>query len=90
MVNKPRADESTFVTTVATEEHRSARRYVDEDLGFEIVRPTAEWQLDETEEQNTPEGMAIPVVLAYWLGIMSGAVSWLGLGLIVLGLWLEW
>jgi hypothetical protein len=64
-VNKPRADESTFVTTVATEEHRSARRYVDEDLGFEIVRPTAEWQLDETEEQNTPEGMAIPVVLKH-------------------------
>lgn len=43
----------------------TARRYVDEDLGFEIVRPTAEWQLDETEDQNAPEGMAIPVVLRH-------------------------
>ena len=42
-----------------------ARRYVDEDLGFEIVRPTAEWQLDETENQDSPEGMAIPVVLRH-------------------------
>ncbi|WP_224368291.1 hypothetical protein [Hyalangium versicolor] len=45
--------------------HSSARRYVDEDLGFEIVRPTAEWQLDETEDQNSPEGLAIPVVLKH-------------------------
>jgi hypothetical protein len=42
-----------------------ARRYVDEDLGFEIVRPTAEWQLDETENQDSPDGMAIPVVLRH-------------------------
>jgi hypothetical protein len=46
-------------------QHVAARRYVDEDLGFEIVRPTAEWQLDETENQNAPEGMAIPVVLKH-------------------------
>jgi hypothetical protein len=45
--------------------HSSARRYVDEDLGFEIVRPTAEWQLDETEEQNSPEGLIIPVVFKH-------------------------
>ncbi|WP_224246348.1 hypothetical protein [Hyalangium gracile] len=52
--------------TLAAEDHASStRRYVDEDLGFEIVRPTAEWQLDETEEQNSPEGMAIPVVLKH-------------------------
>jgi hypothetical protein len=52
--------------TLAAEEHPSStRRYVDEDLGFEIVRPTAEWQLDETEDQNSPEGMAIPVVLKH-------------------------
>jgi hypothetical protein len=50
----------------ASEESSSAaRRYVDEDLGFEIVRPTAEWQLDETEEQSSPEGMAIPVILRH-------------------------
>ncbi|RYZ36904.1 MAG: hypothetical protein EOO71_30085 [Myxococcaceae bacterium] len=42
----------------------TTRRYVDEDLGFEIVRPTAEWQLDETNER-TPEGLAIPVILRH-------------------------
>jgi hypothetical protein len=57
-------------TQVAIEEPPSdsrstTRRYVDEDLGFEIVRSTAEWQLDETEDQNTPEGLAIPVVLRH-------------------------
>lgn len=46
-------------------QHVAARRYVDEDLGFEIVRPTAEWQLDETENQDAPDGMAIPVVLKH-------------------------
>ncbi|MCE9668169.1 hypothetical protein LY474_10120 [Myxococcus stipitatus] len=38
--------------------------YVDEDLGFEIIRPSDEWQLDETNER-TPEGLAIPVVLRH-------------------------
>jgi hypothetical protein len=42
----------------------TTRRYVDEDLGFEIIRPTAEWQLDETNER-TPEGLAIPVILRH-------------------------
>ncbi|MBF5042560.1 MULTISPECIES: hypothetical protein [Myxococcaceae] len=37
-------------------------RYVDEVLGFEISRPSAEWQLDETDER-TPEGLVIPVIL---------------------------
>ncbi|MBJ6762049.1 hypothetical protein JGU66_14845 [Myxococcaceae bacterium JPH2] len=40
------------------------RRYVDEDLGFEIIRPTAEWQLDEMNER-TPEGLSIPVILRH-------------------------
>ncbi|MCP3104426.1 hypothetical protein LZ198_36740 [Myxococcus sp. K15C18031901] len=38
--------------------------YVDEELGFEIVRPSDEWQLDETNER-TPEGLSIPVVLRH-------------------------
>ncbi|GMU00120.1 hypothetical protein KH5H1_42390 [Corallococcus caeni] len=50
------SDESAVASTT--------RRYVDEDLGFEIVRPTAEWQLDETNER-TPEGLAIPVILRH-------------------------
>jgi hypothetical protein len=68
VVNKSREaqePQASQVTLTSGERHSSARRYVDEDLGFEIVRPTAEWQLDETEEQNTPEGMAIPVVLKH-------------------------
>ncbi|MBZ4422401.1 hypothetical protein [Myxococcus sp. RHSTA-1-4] len=44
--------------------HSTARRYVDEDLGFEIVRPTADWELDETNER-TPEGLSIPVILRH-------------------------
>jgi hypothetical protein len=42
-----------------------SRRYVDEDLGFEIVRATTEWQLTEREEQRSPEGLSIPVVLRH-------------------------
>lgn len=38
--------------------------YVDEDLGFEIIRPSDEWLLDATNER-TPEGLAIPVVLRH-------------------------
>jgi zinc-ribbon domain len=33
---------------------------------------------------------AIPVGLAFWMGVMSGVVSWLGLTLMLLGLWLGW
>jgi hypothetical protein len=42
-----------------------SRRYVDEDLGFEIVRATTEWQLTEREEERSPEGLSIPVVLRH-------------------------
>jgi hypothetical protein len=42
----------------------TTRRYVDEDLGFEIIRPTADWQLDETNER-TEEGLSIPVILRH-------------------------
>jgi hypothetical protein len=51
---------------VALEEAQggSGHHYVHENLGFEIVRPSSEWQLDETDE-TTPEGLAIPVVLRH-------------------------
>ncbi|ATB32366.1 hypothetical protein [Melittangium boletus] len=39
-----------------------SRRYVDQTLGFELTQPGGDWLLDETGEQ-TPEGLAIPVVL---------------------------
>ncbi|AGC46735.1 putative lipoprotein [Myxococcus stipitatus DSM 14675] len=38
--------------------------YVDEELGFEVVRPSDEWQLDATNER-TPEGLSIPVILRH-------------------------
>jgi hypothetical protein len=41
-----------------------SRRYVDQSLGFELTQPGGEWLLDETDEQ-TPEGLAIPVVLRH-------------------------
>ena len=44
--------------------HSTTRRYVDEDLGFEIIRPTLDWQLDETNER-TAEGLSIPVILRH-------------------------
>ncbi len=47
------------------EAHAPSRRYVDEDLGFEIVRANAEWQLAEREVQRTPDGLSIPVVLRH-------------------------
>jgi hypothetical protein len=40
----------------------SERRYVDEELGFEISRPSGDWQLEQTDER-TPEGLVIPVIL---------------------------
>ena len=41
-----------------------SRRYVDQVLGFELTQPGGDWLLDETDEQ-TPEGLAIPVVLRH-------------------------
>ncbi|MDY7229733.1 hypothetical protein [Hyalangium rubrum] len=66
VVRAPAAQASVEESSPTFEEPRStARRYVDEDLGFEIIRPGAEWQLAEKEEQNTPEGLTIPVVLRH-------------------------
>ncbi len=69
-VVRPQASQEVRTSQPATApagqgQHSVTRRYVDEDLGFEIVRPTAEWQLDETENQDSPDGMAIPVVLKH-------------------------
>lgn len=49
---------------IASEARSGPVRYVDEALGFEIVRPSAEWLLDDAGE-TTPEGLAIPVVLRH-------------------------
>ena len=65
VVKRPQDSQEAQLAQGVQAEHSSARRYVDEDLGFEIVRPTAEWQLDETEERNSPEGLTIPVVLKH-------------------------
>jgi hypothetical protein len=38
------------------------RKYIDPDLGFELVRPEGNWQLDANND-TTSEGVAVPVVL---------------------------
>lgn len=45
-------------------EESGPQRYVHQGLGFELTQPGGEWLLDETDEQ-TPEGLAIPVVLRH-------------------------
>lgn len=45
-------------------EELASRRYVHQGMGFELIQPGGDWQLDETDEQ-TPEGLAIPVVLRH-------------------------
>jgi hypothetical protein len=46
------------------QEESGPRRYVDQALGFELLQPGGDWLLDESGEQ-TPEGLAIPVVLRH-------------------------
>ena len=46
------------------QEESSPQRYVDQALGFELTQPGGDWLLDESGEQ-TPEGLAIPVVLRH-------------------------
>lgn len=41
---------------------QAARKYVDNELGFEISRPSGQWALSATDEQ-TMEGVSIPVVM---------------------------
>jgi len=59
----PPAEEATrpFIQEARGPSHR----YVDEDLGFEILRANTEWRLAEREEQRSPEGLSIPVVLRH-------------------------
>jgi hypothetical protein len=42
----------------------TGRKYVDPQLGFEIVRPTNDWEM-ELSDELTPEGVAIPIVLRH-------------------------
>jgi hypothetical protein len=57
----PRAHASAAQRAVA-EVAAHERRYVDPELGFEISRPSGDWQLEQTDER-TPEGLVIPVIL---------------------------
>jgi len=43
----------------------ASRRYVDSDLGFEVVRPEGNWQLDANGEGPSSEGVTIPVILRH-------------------------
>ncbi|MBI3185029.1 MAG: hypothetical protein HYZ28_23055 [Myxococcales bacterium] len=46
----------------ATEAPAPGGRYVDRQLGFELVRPAGPWRLDANDEV-TAEGVSVPVVL---------------------------
>lgn len=43
---------------------QAGRRYVDSDLGFEIVRPQGGWALDANDDLSL-EGVSIPVVMRH-------------------------
>ena len=49
---------------VAAVAEAKGRRYVDPDLGFEIVRPQGGWALDANDELSL-EGVSIPVVMRH-------------------------
>ena len=57
-----RAPQQAAQAEGAVELAAAERRYVDEELGFEISRPSGEWQLEQTDERS-PEGLVIPVIL---------------------------
>lgn len=57
-----KADAPTKPAAVA--EAQKGRRYVDSDLGFEIVRPQGGWALDANDELSL-EGVSIPVVMRH-------------------------
>ncbi len=61
----PQPSASEELRPFIQEAQAPSRRYVDEDLGFEIVRATTEWQLTEREEERSAEGLSIPVVLRH-------------------------
>jgi hypothetical protein len=63
--SKPAIREPAGQTVSQAEAPAPARRYVDEELGFEIVRPAAEWQLDEPAPQEPSDSAASPVILRH-------------------------
>lgn len=61
--NKSAAVKAEAPTATATAE-LTGRRYVDPELGFEIVRPQGGWALDANDELSL-EGVTIPVVMRH-------------------------
>src|SRR5262245_14699330 len=48
-------------------ERREGRRYVDDDLGFEVVRPDGGWALNAVDDVSR-DGLQVPVVLKHQSG----------------------
>ncbi|SET58526.1 hypothetical protein [Stigmatella erecta] len=63
--SKPAVREPAGQSVSQEESTAPARRYVDAQLGFEIVRPAAEWQLDASAPQEPSDGAAVPVILRH-------------------------
>ena len=62
--SNPAVGGSGLVAEQRAPEVADSRRYVDQVLGFELTQPGEDWLLDESGEQ-TPEGLAIPLVLRH-------------------------
>jgi hypothetical protein len=57
-----------------------------------VLGPLVAWRAHRFRAKAAKDPMlagAIPVGLAFWMGVMSGALSWLGLALVAAGLWLQ-
>lgn len=58
-----------------------------------VLGPLVAWRAHRFRKKTADDPAlagAIPVGLAFWMGVTSGAISWLGLALMALGLWLGW
>jgi hypothetical protein len=56
-----------------------------------VLGPVVAWRAHRFRKKAAADPAlagAIPVGLAFWMGVTSGAISWLGLALMALGLWL--
>jgi uncharacterized Tic20 family protein len=56
-----------------------------------VLGPLVAWRAHRFSKKAATDPMlagAIPVGLAFWMGVMSGVLSWVGVALMALGLWM--
>src|SRR5262249_30249739 len=57
-----------------------------------VLGPLVAWRAHCFKKKAANDPMlagAVPVGLAFWMGVMSGVLSWVGVALMALGLWLD-